>query len=446
MSVSSSELVKEKDSHDPKRLTKAAFLPPPRCRIPRAKSRWESWERQGRSGNGACSAAPPLWPFDSFEHRFIVLLSAHPYFKIHALGASARSAGRTYKEATRWKQSVPIPKAVEQVIVRECKADQFKGCEIVFSGLDSDVAGEIGQSSPFQPRTVAQNFCVEESAFRSAELAVFSNAGNYRRDPLCPLVVPLVNTSHFDILPHQRALHSPPLSKGFIVTNANCSTTGLAIPLKALEDAFGRLECVMVTTMQAISGGGYPGVSSMDILDNVVPLIGGEEEKMEWELSKILGGISSDATEFDLRKQEPMKISAACNRVPVLDGHTECASIRFVNRPPPTPEQVKDALRKFTCEVQDLQCPSAPQQAIFVHEEPDRPQPRLDRYFQNGSGVSVGRVRVCPVMDIKFVVLANNVSIGAATSSIINVRSFCRSRRRSLIKSQAEYAVAKGIV
>ena len=316
---------------------------------------------------------------------------------------------------------MPIPQEVENVIVRECKADQFEGCEIVFSGLDSDVAGEIGQFCRTFGGEIIDFFDWVESAFRSAELAVFSNAGNYRRDPLCPLIVPLVNVSHFSILPHQRALHSPPLSKGFIVTNANCSTTGLAIPLKALEDAFGKLECVMVTTMQAISGGGYPGVSSMDILDNVVPLIGGEEEKMEWELSKILGGISSDGTEFDLRKDEPMRISAACNRVPVLDGHTECASIRFVNRPPPSPEAVKTALRQFTCEAQQVGCPSAPAQAIFVHEEPDRPQPRLDRYFQNGSGVSVGRVRVCPVMDIKFVVLANNVSIGAATSSIINV-------------------------
>lgn len=338
-------------------------------------------------------------------NRFIVLLSEHPYFKLHALGASARSAGRTYEEAVRWKQSVPIPAAVRGVVVRECKADQFVGCDIVFSGLDSDVAGEI------------------EAAFRTAELAVFSNAGNYRRDALCPLIVPLVNPSHFNIIPHQRALHSPPLNKGFIVTNANCSTTGLAIPLKALEDAFGPLEIVMVTTMQAISGGGYPGVSSMDILDNVVPLIGGEEEKMEWELLKILGGMNPEGTSFDLREHKPMKVSAACNRVPVLDGHTECASVRFVQRPPPSPKQVKEALRAYRCEAQELQCPSAPEQAIFVHEELDRPQPRLDRYFQNGSGVNVGRVRVCPVMDIKFVVLANNVSIGAATSSIINVRS-----------------------
>lgn len=269
-----------------------------------------------------------------------------------------------------------------------------------------------------------------EQAFRAAELAVFSNAGNYRRDPTCPLIVPLVNPSHFSIIPHQRSIQLPPLQKGFIVTNANCSTTGLSIPLHALEAAFGPLETVMVTTMQAISGAGYPGVSSLDILDNIVPLIGGEEEKMEWELSKILGGLSADKTSFDLHSESPLVVSAACNRVPVLDGHTECASVRFSRRPAPSPEQVVEALRNFRCEAQEVGCPSAPEQAIFVHDEPDRPQPRLDRYFQNGAGVSVGRVRTCPVFDIKFVVLVNNVSIGAATSSIINVSFFASGWRR----------------
>lgn len=280
---------------------------------------------------------------------------------------------------------------------------------------------------------------------------MFSNASNYRRNPLCPLIVPLVNVSHFDILAHQQKTLN--LSKGFIVTNANCSTTGLAIPLKALEQAFGPLDTVMVTTMQAISGAGYPGVSSLDILDNVVPLIGGEEEKMEWELSKILGGMTTGATpEFDLHSAQPMKVSAMCNRVPVLDGHLECASVRFAARPPPTPAQVEAALRAFRCEAQEIGCPSAPEQAIHVHEEPDRPQPRLDRYFQNGSGVNVGRVRECPVLDIKFVVLVNNVSIGAATSSIINVSAVdSHILWQPLIvpvflHAQAEYAVAKQIV
>lgn len=226
------------------------------------------------------------------------------------------------------------------------------------------------------------------------------------------------------IIPHQQASHSPPLQRGFIVTNANCSTTGIVIPLHALELAFGPIETVMCTTMQAISGAGYPGVSSLDILDNVVPYIGGEEEKIEWELSKIMGGVNSDQTAFDYHDtaaQPKMKISAQCNRVPVLDGHLECLSVRFQRRPAPSPQQVKDALRAFTCEAQDLGCPSAPKQAIYVHDELDRPQPRLDRYFQNGAGVNVGRVRECGVLDLKMVVLSNNVSIGAATSSIINV-------------------------
>jgi aspartate-semialdehyde dehydrogenase len=261
-------------------------------------------------------------------------------------------------------------------------------------------------------------------------LAVFSNSKNYRRDPSVPLVVPYINPSHFSIIPHQRSLQSPPLKKGFIITNANCSTTGLVIPLKALEDAFGPIDTMIVNTMQAISGAGYPGVSSLDIHDNVVPYISGEEEKIEWETRKILGGISDDLKAFDLRTKDPIKISASCNRVNVLDGHTEVASVRFSRRPPPSVEQVKEALRSFTCEAQSLGCPSAPKQVIYVHDEDDRPQPRLDRYYQDGAGVNVGRIRPCPVFDIKFVVMSNNVSIGAATSSVIN----------------AEIAMLKGIV
>lgn len=279
-----------------------------------------------------------------------------------------------------------------------------------------------------------------ETAFRAAELAVFSNSKNHRRDPDVPLIVPLVNPSHFGIIPYQQSLHSPPLRKGFIVTNANCSTTGFVIPLAALERAFGPIDACIVTTMQAISGGGYPGVPSLDILDNVVPYIGGEEEKMQWEALKILGGLadapageagaSGIAKVFDMHEKNPLRISASCNRVPVIDGHMETVSVRFVRRPPPSPQQVREALDAFTTKALSLGCPSAPKKAIVVHDEPDRPQPRLDRDFQKGSGVSVGRVRQCPVLDIKFVVLANNVCIGAATSSIIN----------------AELALAKGII
>ena len=271
-----------------------------------------------------------------------------------------------------------------------------------------------------------------EAAFRAAELCVFSNAKNYRRDPHVPLIVPLVNTSHLSIIPQQQALHSPPLKKGFIVTNANCSTTAFVVALAALEKAFGPIESAMITTMQAISGAGYPGLPSLDIMDNVVPYISGEEEKMEWETLKILGGISEDdgTKSFDMHARHPLRISASCNRVPVLEGHTETVSVRFARRPPPSPQQVREALVNYTSDAYALGCPSAPRHTLFVHEEADRPQPRLDRDFQNGAGVSVGRVRQCRVLDIKFVCMANNVAIGAATSSIIN----------------AEFAVLKGLI
>jgi len=274
-------------------------------------------------------------------------------------------------------------------------------------------------------------------AFCAADLAVFSNSKNHRRGALIPLIVPHANVSHFSVIPRQRALHAPPLKKGFIVTNANCSITTLVVPLAALEQAFGPLETVMVTTMQAISGAGYPGVPSLDILDNVVPYIGGEEDKMEWEAMKILGDVRSESEiqstgeGFAIRNSEhmhPLRVSASCNRVPVLDGHTECVSVKFAKRPPPTPELVREALKAFVSPVQ--QCASAPKHTIRVFEEPDRPQPRLDREFERGAGVCVGRVRECGVLDIKFVAMANNVSIGAAMSSILN----------------AEYAIQNGII
>lgn len=225
------------------------------------------------------------------------------------------------------------------------------------------------------------------------------------------------------MIPQQRAHHNPPLKRGFILTNANCATTGLVIPLRALEKTFGPIESCIVTTMQAISGAGYPGVPSLDILDNVVPYISGEEEKMEWEVLKILGHLvdgDDGVKAFDMRARQPLRVSASCNRVAVLDGHLMTVSVRFARRPPPSPQQVREAMVTFTPEAHSRGCPSAPVHTIVVHEESDRPQPRLDRYYQDGAGVSVGRVRQCSVLDVKFVVLANNVSIGAATSSIIN--------------------------
>ncbi|KAF8524544.1 hypothetical protein BU17DRAFT_42652 [Hysterangium stoloniferum] len=352
--------------------------------------------------------------------RFILLLGSHPYFRIHTLGASARSAGRSYLSATAWKQTQPVPASARDLIVQQCLPEHFKDVEIVFSGLDADVAGDI------------------ELAFRAANIPVFSNAKNHRRDPTVPLIVPLVNTSHFSILPYQRSLLNPKPSRSFIVTNANCVATACAVPLAALERAFGPLDTVVITTLQAISGAGYPGVPSMDIFDNVVPYIGGDEEgKLEWELTKILGRIADEngasmQGDGDARSFIPaqLRVSAACNRVPVLEGHTACISARFKQQPPPSIDAILDALRGFTCEAQILGCPSAPKSALIVHDEQDRPQPRLDRDVQRGAGVSVGRIRPCKVLDVKFVVMANNVAIGAATSSIIN----------------AEVAVEKGII
>jgi aspartate-semialdehyde dehydrogenase len=197
------------------------------------------------------------------------------------------------------------------------------------------------------------------------------------------------------------------LEKGFLVCNSNCAVIGIVIPFAALQDKFGPVDQVSVVTMQAVSGAGYPGVSSMDIIDNVVPFISGEEDKLETEASKILGGVNGDVTGF---VDQPMKISAACNRVPVLDGHTACVSLRFQRRPPPSAEEVKQAMREYVSDAQKLGCPSAPKKAIVVMEEPDRPQPRLDRETDRGYAVSVGRIREdeSGIFDLKFVALSHN--------------------------------------
>ncbi|KAI1140826.1 aspartate-semialdehyde dehydrogenase [Hypoxylon sp. FL0543] len=338
----------------------------------------------------------------SVGQRFILLLSQHPHFVLHAVGASSRSAGKKYKDAVRWKQASPMG-PVGELVVRECKASEFADCDVVFSGLDADVAGEI------------------EMEFLKANLAVFSNAKNYRRDPLVPLVVPTVNLPHLDLIPHQRRHHG--LQKGFLVCNSNCAVIGLVIPFAALQARFGPVDAVSVVTMQAVSGAGYPGVSSMDVLDNVVPFISGEEDKLETEARKILGGVSGDATAFV--EQRDLRVSAACNRVPVLDGHTACVSLRFRNRPPPAAEEVRSALRGYVSDAEKLGCPSAPSPSIQVFDEPDRPQPRLDRDLGRGYTVSVGRVREdeSGIFDIKFVALSHNTVIGAAGSSILNAEA-----------------------
>lgn len=270
------------------------------------------------------------------------------------------------------------------------------------------------------------NACYLETDFLEAGFAVFSNAKNHRRDPLVPLVVPTVNVSHLgkflgipsfdtmvsdakppDLIPHQRKSNGQ--QKGFLVCNSNCAVIGIVIPFAAIQAKFGAVDQVSVVTMQAVSGAGYPGVSSMDIVDNVVPFISGEEDKIEIESQKILGTLNAEATAFE--DQSTLKISAACNRVPVLDGHTACVSLRFKDRGGvPSAQEVKEAMRDYTSEATRLGCPSAPENAISVFEEDDRPQPRLDRELQKGYSVSVGRVREdeSGIFDIKFVALSHN--------------------------------------
>lgn len=260
-----------------------------------------------------------------------------------------------------------------------------------------------------------------EMAFLKSNMPVFSNAKNYRRDPVVPLVVPTVNLPHLDLIPHQRKQHS--LDRGFLVCNSNCAVIGLVIPFKALIEAFGPISQASIVTMQAVSGAGYPGVSSMDIIDNVIPYISGEEDKLESEARKILGTMNKEATAFS--DVTDLKISGTCTRVPVLDGHTAVVSLTFAKRPAPSAEQVKEALRSYTSDAQKLGCPSAPSNAIVVMDEPDRPQPRLDRETDRGYAVSVGRVREDEggVFDLKFVALSHNTVIGAAGSSILNAEA-----------------------
>lgn len=353
----------------------------------------------------ALKKAGVLGATGSVGQRFILLLANNPEFELHALGASSRSAGKAYKDAVTWKQTSLLPENAGEIIVDECKPEgKFADCDIVFSGLDSDYAGEI------------------EKAFVAAGKAVVSNAKNYRREPDVPLVVPIVNPEHLSVV-EKKVKDAEKAGKpkpGFIVCISNCSTAGLVAPLKPLVDKFGPIDALTTTTLQAISGAGFsPGVSGIDVLDNIVPYISGEEDKMEWETRKILGKTNEEGTQFVPLPEEEMRVSAQCNRVAVSDGHTECISFRFAKRPAPSLEDIKETMRQYQCDAAKLGCSSAPKQTIHVLDNPDRPQPRLDRDRDAGYGVSVGRVREDPVLDFKMVVLSHNTVIGAAGSGIL---------------------------
>lgn len=340
----------------------------------------------------------------SVGQRFILLLADHPDFEIHALGASSRSAGKQYKDAVKWKQTSLLPDHASSLVVEECKPEgKLAECDVIFSGLDSDVAGEV------------------EKAFADKGLAVISNAKNYRRAPDVPLIVPIVNTDHLSVVEKKvNDAKAKGEKTGFIVCISNCSTAGLVAPLKPLVDAYGPIELLTATTLQAISGGGFsPGVAGIDVLDNVVPFISGEEEKIEWETKKILGHVNGSNDGFKILSDDEIKVSAQCNRIAVTDGHMECISLKFKSETKPSVEQLKQTLRDYHCEAYNLGCHSAPKNTIHVLEEEDRPQPRLDRDRDNGYGVSVGRIREDPVLDFKMVVLSHNTVIGAAGAGIL---------------------------
>ncbi len=322
--------------------------------------------------------------------RFVQLLESHPWFEVTELAASEQSAGKAYEEAVsgRWKISGNIPEYAKKMKVKECKPNL--DCKIVFSALDANVAGDI------------------EKEFAKNGYIVSSNSRNHRMESDVPLIIPEVNADHLALIEQQRKNRK---WKGFIITNPNCSTIHMVLALKPLQEKFG-IDKVMVTTMQAVSGAGYPGVASLDIIDNVVPYIGGEEEKMQTETLKLLGNYSAGKI-----KMAGIAISASCNRVNVNDGHLEAVSVKLSKAA--TEQQVKDAFRNFN-PLKSLDLPSSPKNPIVVMEEPDRPQPKLDRNLENGMASVVGRIRKCSILDYKFMVLGHNTIRGAAGAAILN--------------------------
>jgi aspartate-semialdehyde dehydrogenase len=321
--------------------------------------------------------------------QFISFLQGHPWFKLTFLGASDRSAGKPYRNAANWNLENSIPEGVAELIVQECKPNGAAP-KLVFSAMDASVAGEI------------------EQAFAAAGHFVVSNSRNHRMLPDVPLLIPEINPGHLRVISTQRKRRG---WSGAIVTNPNCSTVAMTMGLAALKP-FG-IKKVLASTMQAISGAGYPGLPSMDIVGNVIPFIGNEEEKMESETQKILGEVANDVI-------EPLaaEVSAHCNRVAVVDGHTVAVSVELERKP--GVEKLQEAFRNFRGLPQERKLPSAPQQPIHLLSEPNRPQPRKDALRERGMAVSVGRVRECPVLGYKFVVMAHNTIRGAAGAAVLN--------------------------
>ena len=320
--------------------------------------------------------------------HFIKFLDGHPQFELTWLGASERSAGKRYAEAAKWHLGGGAPEAIAGLKVEEAKPGNAP--QLLFSAMDASVATEI------------------EQAFAKAGHVVVSNSRNHRMDHDVPLLVPEINPDHLKLIPGQQRQRG---WKGQIVTNPNCSTIVLTMGLAPLRQ-FG-INRVVATTLQAISGAGYPGVPSMDIVANVIPFIGGEEEMMQQETQKILGHYAGD-------RIEPLaaKVSAHCNRVPVVDGHTVTVSVEFSSSP--SEADIRNAFETFSSVPQERNLPSAPKRPVQYMPEADRPQPRKDAERERGMAAFVGRLRPCPVFDWKFVALGHNTIRGAAGAAVLN--------------------------
>ncbi len=320
--------------------------------------------------------------------RFIQLLEKHPWFEVAWLAASDKSSGKRYGDAVRWKLDTPIPAEIASMTISAAVPEGAP--KVIFAALDADIAREM------------------EPQFAAAGCAVISNSSAFRMHSDVPLVIPEVNREHLSLIESQSWRKA---SGGYIVTNPNCSAIGLVLALKPLAERFG-LESVFVSTMQAVSGAGYPGVPSLDILGNVVPYIKGEEEKLEAETLRLLGKLHGN-------RVEPLnaRVSAHCNRVPVEDGHTESVSVKFPVKT--RREEILSAWRDFT-PLSGHPLPTAPAQPVEFAEGEDRPQPRLDRMRGNGMAASVGRLRPCSLFDWKFTVLSHNTIRGAAGAALLN--------------------------
>jgi aspartate-semialdehyde dehydrogenase len=322
----------------------------------------------------------------SVGQKMIELLNGHPWFELKEVGASERSAGKKYSDAVNWILASPLPEAAGSLTIKNCSGLDFES-RIILSCMDASVAGEI-----------------EEKLAAKGHI-VISNSRNHRFGKSVPLVIPEVNPGHLEILKER-------ISKGAIVTNPICSTIGLVMALKPLHDKYG-IESVNVVTMQALSGAGYPGVSSLDIIDNVIPYISGEEEKLESEPLKILGSVEKGSF-----KPADFKISAQCNRVAVIDGHLETVQVKLKKKA--SREEIIDLWNNYSSIPQALKLPSAPERPLRYFEQSNYPQPKIHRNLDKGMAVSIGRLRECPLFDFRFVIISHNTIRGAAGGTILN--------------------------